>query len=110
MLEVAMHDARVETHEDRGTGRQDRPFGVTVKTLAGHSRHDQVRPSDRVQDVMTAAVRFFVSRRELDDGPYSLTLPRLGDADLDPTGTLADVGVVRDDVLVLVSRTPQVDG
>lgn len=105
-----MHDARVETHQGSDKGRQDRPFAVTVKTLAGHSRHDQVRPSERVQDVTAAAVRFFVSRRQLDDGPYSLTLPRLGGADLDPTGTLADVGVVRDDVLVLVSRTPQVDG
>ncbi|MBW0110475.1 hypothetical protein I4I84_17255 [Pseudonocardia sp. KRD-182] len=95
---------------DRGEGRPDRPFGVTVRTLAGHSRHDQVGPSDRVQEVTEDAVRFFVSRRELDAGPYALTLPRTGDTDLDPTGTLADVGVVRDDVLVLVSRTPQVDG
>lgn len=99
-----------DTREVHDAGRPGRPFTVTVKTLAGHSRHDQVRPSDRVQDVTEDAVRFFVHRRELEPGPYALTLPRAGDADLDPTGTLAEVGVIRDDVLVLVSRTPQVDG
>lgn len=104
-----MQDMLDEEH-DGGRGRDDRPFPVTIRTLAGHSRHDQVRPSDRVQDVTAEAVRFFVARRELTDGPYALTLPRFGEADLDPTGRLIDVGVVRDDVLVLVSRTPQVDG
>lgn len=98
------------TQDAHAGERQDRPFTVTVKTLAGHSRHEQVRPSDRVQEVTDDAVRFFVHRGELTAGPYAMTLPRAGDADLDPTGTLAEVGVVRDDVLVLVSRTPQVDG
>jgi hypothetical protein len=93
-----------------GHGPEDKPFSVTVRTLAGHSQHDKVRPSDRIQDVTAESVRFFVSRRELAQGDYALTLPRLGDAELDPTGTIGDVGVIHDDVLVLVSRAPQVDG
>ena len=83
---------------------------MTVRTLAGHTEHNKVRANDSIQDVTAEAVRFFVSRRELAEGSYTLTLPRLGDAELDPTGPIGDVGVVRDDVLVLVSRTPQVDG
>ena len=98
-------------HGGRGDhGPKDQPLPVTVRTLAGHTRHDKVRPSDRIQDVTAESVRFFVARRELAQGDYALTLPRLGDAELDPTGTIGDVGVVRDDVLVLVSRAPQVDG
>lgn len=91
-------------------GRRNQPLPVTVRTLAGHSRHEEVRPLDRVRNVTAESVRFFVRRGELAEGDYALTLPRLGDAELDPTGTVRDVGVVRDDVLVLVSRAPQVDG
>jgi hypothetical protein len=91
-------------------GRRNKPLLVTVRTLAGHSRHEKVRPSDRVRDVTVESVQFFVRRGELAAGDYALTLPRLGDAELDPTGTIGDVGVVHDDVLVLVSRAPQVDG
>ncbi|WP_232661268.1 hypothetical protein [Pseudonocardia sp. TRM90224] len=93
-----------------GDGRGDRPLPVTVRTLSGHTHHDTVRASDRIRDVTVESVRIFVARGELAEGDYSLTLPRLGDAELDPTGTIGEVGVVRGDVLVLVSRAPQVDG
>jgi hypothetical protein len=97
---------RAEAH-----GHTDRKFSVTIRNLAGHSLHEQVRGRDRVADVTAEAVRQFVARHQLAAGSYALTLPRLGSsANLDPTGTLADVGIREGDVLVLVSRDPQVDG
>lgn len=98
---------------DRAANRpgRDHPYSVTVRTLAGHSLHEQVRGSETVAELTAEAVAKFVRRGELTSGNYTLTLPRLGDsAGLDPTGSLSDVGVVAHDVLVLVSRDPQVDG
>jgi hypothetical protein len=46
-----------------------------VWTLTGHTRHDKVSPSERIQDVTVEFVRFFVARRELTEGDYALTLP-----------------------------------
>lgn len=87
------------------------PFRVTVRTLAGHSMKDTVKPEDTVAEVTSKAVKHFVAEEELSAGDYALTLPRTGgEAELDPTATLQDAGVVEDDVLVLVSRKPQVDG
>jgi hypothetical protein len=72
-----------------------------VRTLAGHSRKDTVKPSDTVAELIDDAVKHFVAKGELTDGAYALTLPRTGaDAELDPTATLHDAGVVEDDVLV----------
>jgi hypothetical protein len=89
----------------------DHPFKVTIRTLAGHSRTDTVKPSYSVADVTDNAVKHFVNKGELTAGSYALTLPRTGgDAELDPTATLHDAGVVEGDVLVLVNRKPQVDG
>jgi hypothetical protein len=90
---------------------RDTSFRVTVRTLAGHTDHEQVRSTDTVSELTTRMVGKFVARHQLNPGDYALTLPRLGSAtNLDPTGTLAEVGVRAHDVLVLVSRAPQVDG
>ncbi len=91
-------------------GPDDHPFKVTVRTLAGHQHPDTVKPSDTVGALTVEAVKRFVSSGELEDGPYALTLPRSGDAELDPTASLRETGVVEGDVLVLLSRLPQVDG
>ncbi len=89
----------------------DHPFAVTVRTLAGHSQHEEVRGSETVATLTSKAVAHFVDHHQLEAGSYTLSLPRLGQAaGLDPTGTLQDVGVVAHDMLVLVSRSPQVDG
>lgn len=94
--------------EDQG-GKH--PIQVTVRTLAGHSRKDTVKPSDTVAEVTDDAVTYFVKKGQLTEGAYALTLPRTGsEAELDPTATLRDAGVVDDDVLVLINRAPQVDG
>lgn len=89
----------------------DHPFKVTIRTLAGHTHLENVKPSELVRNVTDKAVNFFVSKGELLAGQYSLTLPRSGgNAELDPTASLHDVGVVEGDILVLVSRSPQIDG
>ena len=96
-------------HDDKGQG--ERSFPVLIRTLAGHSRRETVKSTDTVGEITVDAVRRFVKKGELEPGGYALTLPRsTGDAELDPTATLRDAGVVEDDVLVLVSRRPQVDG
>lgn len=88
-----------------------KPFKISIKTLAGHSLKDNVKPDDSVAEVTDKAVKHFVAKGELAPGEYALTLPRTGgEAELDPTATLSEAGVVEDDVLVLVSRKPQVDG
>jgi hypothetical protein len=94
-----------------GTGHgTDHPFKVTVRTLAGHSDTATVKPSDVVAEVRDAEVKYFVARQWLSAGDYALTLPRLSGNELDPTATFADLGITEGDVLVLVSRKPQVDG
>lgn len=87
------------------------PIKVTIRTLAGHSRKDVIKPDTLIADVTDDAVEHFVRAGELAQGSYALTLPRLGnEAELDATATARDVGVLTDDVLVLVSRKPQIDG
>lgn len=105
----------MSTHTDNsskpGAGHgTDHPFKVTVRTLAGHSDTVTVKPSDVVAEVRDDEVKHFVAKRWLTAGEYALTLPRVSDNELDPTATFADLGVVAHDVLVLVSRKPQVDG
>ncbi|WP_298800777.1 hypothetical protein [Pseudonocardia sp. 73-21] len=92
-------------------GGRDATFTVTIRTLAGHSTHERVHAADTVAALTTRAVSYFVARHELTVGDYALTVARLGTtANLDPTGTLAEVGVRAGDVLVLINRAPQVDG
>lgn len=94
-----------------GGHADNRPFKVTVRTLAGHHVAETVKPDDTVAELTAKAVKHFVAKGELVAGDYALTLPRTGgEAELDPTATLRDAGVVEGDVLVLVSRKPQVDG
>lgn len=103
------HGSSGSSHDDKGQGR--RSFPVVIRTLAGHSRRETVKSTDTVGETTVDAVRRFVEKGELEPGGYALTLPRsTGDAELDPTATLQDAGVVENDVLVLVSRLPQVDG
>jgi type VII secretion system (Wss) protein YukD len=87
------------------------PFKVTVRTLAGHHMSETMKPDHTVAELTAKAVKHFVAKGELTEGDYALTLPRTGgEAELDPTATLHDAGVVDGDVLVLVNRKPQVDG
>lgn len=94
-----------------GGDADNHPFKVTVRTLAGHHVAETVKPDDTVAELTAKAVKHFVAKGELVVGDYVLTLPRTGgEAELDPTAALRDAGVVEGDVLVLVSRKPQVDG
>jgi hypothetical protein len=94
-----------------GKKPHNRPFKITIRTLAGHSFKDTVKPNDRVSEVTARAVKHFVAKGQLAPGDYALTLPRTGgEAELDPTATLDEACVEEGDVLVLVSRKPQVDG
>ena len=88
----------------------DHPFKVTVRSLAGHSDKVTIKPSDAIGEVREKEVREFVAKGWLTAGEYALTLPRVSENDLDPTATFGDLGVVEGDVLVLISRKPQVDG
>ncbi|MFE2755361.1 EsaB/YukD family protein [Actinosynnema sp. NPDC059335] len=107
MSETISSTNRDDARENAG----NRPFKVTVRTLAGHSLKDNVKPDDAVAEVTDRAVKHFVAKGELTASDYALTLPRTGgEAELDPTATLAEAGVVEGDVLVLVNRKPQVDG
>lgn len=91
--------------------REPKRYDVTVRTLAGHHLPEEVHDTERVATVTSKAVREFVRRGQLAEGDYALTLPRLNAAaELDPTATLASVGIEHHDVLVLVSRQPQIDG
>jgi hypothetical protein len=110
--EKQSEDEQPEHHGGKPDERESKhPIQVIVRTLAGHSRKDTVKPSDTVAEVTDDAVRYFVKKGQLTEGAYALTLPRTGsEAELDPTATLRDAGVVDDDVLVLINRAPQVDG
>lgn len=100
------HGQPAEHHE-----HHERSFTVEIRTLAGHRLSTEVISSEVVAAVTTQAVVEFRERRELAEGHYALTLPRLGHASaLDPTATLHDVGVREGDELVLISRAPHVDG
>lgn len=88
----------------------DHPFKVTVRSLAGHTDKVTVKPSDVAGEVCDKEVKHFVSKGWLTAGDYALTLPRVSENDLDPTATFGDLGIVEDDVLVLINRKPQVDG
>lgn len=100
-------DARPNDHPDR----PDRPRAVVVQNLAGHRIDDHVCGGERLHTVAADAAHRFVLRGELTPGRYLITLPRLGAAaDLDPTSTVAEVGIVDGDLLLLISATPQVDG
>ena len=88
----------------------DHPYKVTVRSLAGHSDKVTVKPSDTIGEVCHKEVKHFISKGWLTAGEYALTLPRVSENELDPTATFGDLGVVEDDVLVLINRKPQVDG
>ncbi len=88
----------------------DHPFPVTVRTLAGHSDHVQVRPEEFLSTVIATEVAHFISKGQLTAGDYALTLPRGGDGELDPSATVEEAGLVKGDVLVLVNRKPHQDG
>jgi hypothetical protein len=95
-------------HDHEG---HERSFTVQVRTLAGHQLHEEVIDTEIVAALTTQAVVQFRERHELDDGHYALTLPRLGHTTaLDPTSTLREAGVRKDDELVLINRAPHVDG
>ncbi|CAG7632516.1 hypothetical protein SIM91_44550 [Rhodococcus opacus] len=101
-------------HPEQGTssgGKDNHPIKVTIRTLAGHSASETVKPNDTVAEITASSVKRFVAKGELPAGDYMLALPRLGgEGELDPTARLRDVSVVDGDVLVLVDRKPQVDG
>lgn len=102
-------DNENDTKSKPGPGT-DRPFKVTVRSLAGHSDEVTVKPSDTIGDVSDKEVKLFVNRGWLTSGDYSLTLPRVSENELDPSATFGDLGIVEGDVLVLINRKPQVDG
>jgi hypothetical protein len=94
-----------------GSGHGDNhPFKITVRSLAGHSDKATVKPSYVIGEVRDDEVKHFVAKGWLTAGDYALTLPRVSDNELDPTATFGDLGIVEDDVLVLINRKPQVDG
>ncbi len=88
----------------------DHPLKVTVRSLAGHSDKVTIKPSDTVGEVRNKEVKHFISKGWLTAGEYALTLPRVSDNELDPTATFGDLGVVENDVLVLINRKPQANG
>jgi hypothetical protein len=103
MTETTSHEAKKK--------RELKRYNVTVCTLAGHHLSEEVHDTERVATLTAKAVREFERRGQLAQGDYALTLLRLNaQAQLDPTATLAGVGIEHHDVLVLVSRQPQVDG
>lgn len=104
------HDNHTD-HDEHGS--YDKPFAVTIKTLAGHKLHLKVVGSDLVAAVAVEATVKFRARHQLaDDGAdYALSLPRSGpDGNLDPSSTLLAAGIHADDELLLISRAPHVDG
>lgn len=105
----------MSTHSESDTESKSGPdtdhaFKVTVRSLAGHSDKVTVKPSDTIGEVTDKEVKYFVNKEWLTAGDYSLSLPRVSDNELDPSATFGDLGIVEDDVLVLINRKPQVDG
>lgn len=104
-----MPETAIPTDETKR--KEPKRYDVTIRTLAGHHLAEEVRDSERVAKLTDKAVKEFVRRGQLAAGDYALTLPRLNaEAELDPAATLGSVGVEHHDVLVLVSRQPQIDG
>jgi hypothetical protein len=100
-----------DARADKQKTNNDHPIKITVRTMAGHSRKETVKPDDRVAELTDDAVKHFVNQGDITEGKYALTLPRLSsEAELDPTATVRDAGIIEGDVLVLVSRKPQTDG
>ncbi len=99
------------TITDEARMKEPKRYDVTVRTLAGHHLTEAVHDTERVAKLTNKAVKEFERRDQLAAGDYALTLPRLNEeAELDPAATLVSVGIENHDVLVLVSRQPQVDG
>lgn len=98
-----------DTRSKPGAGTHH-PFRVTVRSLAGHSDKVTVKPSSTIGEVSDEEVKLFVNKGWLTAGDYSLSLPRVSENELDPSATFGDLGIVEDDVLVLINRKPQVDG
>lgn len=91
--------------------KEPKRYNVTLRTLAGHHLAEAVHDTERVAKLTDKAVKEFERRGQLAAGDYALTLPRLNaEAELDPAATLGSVGIEHHDVLILVSRQPQVDG
>lgn len=102
-----MTDTRASAAHDKG----DKQLDVTVRTPAGHSAPFTFKANERADKVVRVAVAEFVSQGQLDDGDYSLAVVRNGQAvDLADAGRLDDYGIVDGDVLVLISKAPQIDG
>lgn len=105
----------MSTHTESDTASKpghgdDHPFKVTVRSLAGHPDKVTVKQSDTIGEVTDKEVKLFVNKGWLTAGDYSLSLPRISENELDPAATFGDLGIVEGDVLVLINRTPQVDG
>lgn len=89
--------------------KDDHPFKVTARTLAGFEHVETVKPDDIVYQLTDKAVAYFESKGELVPGNYEI-VPLNGTAALDPTSTLRAAGVTDGAVLVLKNREPQMDG
>ncbi len=91
--------------------KADKHVDVTVRTPAGHTAPFKFKSNERADKVVRVAVDQFVLQGQLAAGDYSLAVVRDGDAvDLADAGRLDDYGIVDGDVLVLISKAPQVDG
>jgi hypothetical protein len=91
--------------------KRDKRVDVTVRTPAGHSAPFTFKANERADKVVRVAVDHFVTQGQLAAGDYSLAVVRDGDAvDLADAGRLDDYAIVDGDVLVLISKAPQVDG
>lgn len=86
------------------------PFKVIIRSLAGHSDKVTVKPNDTIGEITDKEVEHFTQEGWLTAGDYSLSLSRVSGNELDPSATFGDLGIVEGDVLVLISRKPQVDG
>src|SRR5437660_7227558 len=84
---------------------------VTGKTAAGHTSTFTVRGHDRVDKTAREMANYFVGQNLLAAGDYGLAIVREDVAQtLQDAARLEDYSVVDNDVLVLISKAPQVDG
>lgn len=95
-----------ESHEER-----KRSFDVEVRTPSNAEHEFEARSSETVHELARRAVDYFVQHELIAAGEYGLALLREGKAEaLDDASSLGEDGVDEGDVLVLISKSPKVDG
>ena len=95
-------DARADEHK----ANDNHPIKITVRTMAGHSRKETVKPDDRVADLTDDAVKYFANRGDITEGKYASLDRAFGSARLWASCRTGDSVSVRNEEHAAVDVRP----